>query len=152
MFYIIRFILAWVIWLIFADKRRWREMIPVCMFGSFLDLILTITGHYFPYWEYSNPDLHPIMTSLLDDFDVYPVVIYLFIQRLPEERSLRRMFFYWFIWAGVAIILEYIHVKSGNMVHLNGWTFWKSYVADWFLYWLIYQFYKILKLEKLSAV
>jgi len=151
LFYIIRFILSWSIWLVFADKKRWRELLPVCIFGSFLDLVMSIIMFYFPYWEYFNPSLHPIITSLADNFDVYPVVIYLFIQWLPKEQSFCRMFLYWFKWTAFAIIIEYIHILTGNMIHLNGWSLWKSYMADWFLYWLLYQFHKVSNLKKLSS-
>lgn len=151
MFYVLRFILCWAIWYIFADKKRWKEILPVCVFGSFLDLVLSITAKYFPYWEYFNPNLHPIITSLADDFDVYPVVIYLFIQWLPKEQSYLNMFIYWFIWTEIAITIEFIHLQTGNMAHLHGWALWKSYLADWFLYWLIYQFHKTFEVKKFQG-
>ena len=103
--------------------------------------------HYFPYWDYYAPDLHPLLVILFDDFDVYPVITYLFIQWLPHNQSFWRMFSYWFVWTGIAIIIEYIHVATGHMAHLNGWAFWHSYLADWFLFWLFYQYHRIFELK-----
>ena len=61
-----------------------------------------------------------------------------------------RCFFHWFAWTALAISIEYIHVKTGHRAHYNVLTFWHSYISDWILFWLFYQYHKILQLEKLA--
>ncbi len=149
-FFYARFLIAWTCWLLFADKTRWKEMLPVCIFGSFLGLITDqFTDWYIPYWEYYGSE-PKIIRNLMDDFDVYVVVIYLFIQWLPKKRLFSNLFFYWFAWTAFAITIEYSHVKTGHMTHYHGWTFWHSYLSDWILFWIFYQFHKGLQLDKLS--
>lgn len=148
-FFYARFFIVWACWLLFADKSRWREIFPVCVFASFLGLIADQIVDYIPYWEYYGSEPEFVIT-LTDEFEINPIATYLFIQWLPKKQSYFNMFFYWFAWTALAISIEYIHVKTGHMVHYNRWTFWHSYVADWILFWIFYQYHKILRLEKLS--
>lgn len=151
MFFIIWFLLSWSIWLIFADKKRWREIIPVCIFADFLGSLADIIVEYYKYWEYLGNVFHPLILDISDELGIYPVVTYLFIQWFPKTQSFWRIFFYWFAWTGLAIIIEYIHLITGHMEHSSGWTLWHSYVADWILFFLFYQFHKMFDLRKLST-
>lgn len=149
-FFYARFVIAWTCWLLFADKSRWKEILPVCFFASCLSLITDqIVDWYISYWEYygSNPK---IVRNLMDDFDVYIVVTYLFIQWLPNKQSFFSMFSYWFAWTALTITIEYIHVVTGHMAYYHGWSFLNSYICDWILFWIFYQYHKIFKFEKLS--
>ncbi|MCC5468573.1 CBO0543 family protein [Pelosinus baikalensis] len=149
-FFYTRFLISWACWLIFADRSRWKEMVPVCAFALCLSLISDqIVEWYVIYWEYYGNE-PKIIRELMDDFDVYIIVTYLFIQWLPKKQSYFIMFYYWFAWTALAITIEYIHVKTGHMAHYNGWTFWHSYISDWILFWLFYQYHKFFQLEKLS--
>lgn len=52
MFWSIRLQYFWILWSIFADKTRWREMLPVCILASLLGAL--ITGHMsYPTSEWS---------------------------------------------------------------------------------------------------
>ena len=139
--------MAWIIWLIFADRSRWREIVPVCIFAKALALATDVLMFYYPLWEYIGP---PYMVHLADDLGIYLVVVYLFIQWLPKRRTARYMLPYWLAWTTAAVIIEFIYLHFGYMRYHQWWTTWYSYAADWFLYWLFYQFHKILWLEKLS--
>ena len=150
MFYVARCILAWSIWLLFADKKRWRELFPVCIFASFLGFFSDEIIEEYPYWEYLDDFVPPLYLELGDEFEIYPVVVYLFIQWLPKQQSLLNMLTYWFIWTGIAILVEYVHISTGHMEHLNGWSYWHSYIADWILFWLFYKFHEVFQLRKLS--
>lgn len=142
------FISAWIVWLLFADKSRWREILPVCIFAKSLALGTDVLMFYYPLWEYGGS---PFLIHLADDLGIYPVVTYLFIQWLPDSRTVKNMLRYWLSWTTVAVIIELIYVNSGYIRYHLWWNTWYSYVADWLLYWLFYQFHKILKLEKLSS-
>jgi hypothetical protein len=149
-FFYARFIISWSCWLIFADKARWKEIFPVCIFASFLSLISDeIVYSYIPYWEYYGNEPN-IVRNLMDDFGVYMVVTYLFIQWLPQKQTFFRMFSYCFAWTALAITIEYVHVITGHMAHYHGWSFWHSYVSDWILFLTFYEYHKVFHFERLS--
>jgi hypothetical protein len=89
---------------------------------------------------------------LLDDFEIYDVVTYLYLQWLPKTRRLLDLFTYIFPWTLFAVLIEYIHINTGHMAHHHGWTFWYSYVADWTLFLMFYTYHKIFHFEKLSRL
>lgn len=148
MFYGVWFILAWIFWLLFADRSRWREMIPVCIFAISLALATDVLVLHYPLWENIGP---PLLYHLTDDLGIYPVVTYLFIQFLPANHTIKNMFAYWLLWTTIAVAIELIYISFGYIRYHQWWNTLHSYVADWFLYWLFYQYHKILKLEKLSS-
>jgi len=145
MFWLIRFILEWSVWLVFADKKRWREIFPVCILACMLAWITDASTHHYKLWEYDMG----FISELSNSFGIYIVVTYLFIQWLPDRRFFMRMLAYWFIWTTVAISIEYIHLKTGHMTHHQWWTLWHSYIADWVIFWLFYQYHKVFQLAKL---
>ncbi len=148
MFHVAIFIIAWILWILLADKKRWRELFPVALLASFLGCITDNIMHYYTLWHYQNG--HPLLIYLLNDFGVYIVVTYLFIQWLPKERSFRSMFGYWFIWTGMSISLELIYHATNHLIYHQWWNSWWSYLADWILYWIFYEYHKIFNLKKLS--
>jgi len=46
MFYVICFLIAWIIWLRFAEKKLWREMVPVCILAQCLALATDVLVVY----------------------------------------------------------------------------------------------------------
>lgn len=147
MFYLAWFVFAWMVWLIFADKSRWREILPVCIFAKALALATDVLMFYYPLWEYIGP---PLLIHLADDLAIYPVVTYLFIQWLPKSRSGKRMLGYWLFWTTVAVVIELIYKHFGYICYHLWWSTWHSYAADWLLYWLFYKFHAVLRLERLA--
>ncbi len=148
MFYTTWFVVAWAAWLALADKSRWREILPVCIFAKTLALATDVLMFYYPLWEYAGP---PALIHLADDLAIYPVVVYLFIQRLPKRQTARDMLAYWLFWTTLALAIELIFIHTGHMRYHLWWSTWHSYAADWFLYWVFYKFHRILRLERLSA-
>jgi hypothetical protein len=148
MFYVFWFILAWGIWLLYANKSRWCEMIPVCIFAICLALATDVLMIYYPLWEYTGS---PLLYHLADDLGIYPVVTYLFIQFIPSGRTVKTMLTYWLICTSFAVSIELTYAYFGYIRYHQWWNTWHSYVADWFLYWLFYQYHKILKLDRLSS-
>jgi hypothetical protein len=149
MFFYIRFILCWTIWYLFADKKRWRELFPVSIFAGYLGLITdVIVEDRIKLWEYRKGNI--LFAEISDDMGIYLVVTYLFIQWLPHHKTILTMLFYWFIWAALAIGIEWIHIYTGHMALHKGWNLGYSYLTDWFLFWLFYQFHKVFRLTQLS--
>lgn len=141
LFWIGKFIFLAVIWLIFADRRRWKEILPVCLFASCISLWVDQLCELFELWEY-----YPIdpLSDLLNSLDVYIVVIYLYIQHLPNYLTAKTLLKYIFYWTTVTIFIEYIHVRLGYMKHHN-WNYIYSYLANWVLFFLFYKYYIMFK-------
>ncbi len=150
MFFIIRFMLVWTIWLIFADKKRWRELFSISFFASAVGSTTDHLMHYYDLWRYQDKLINRFVLNAMDDWGIYIVVTYLFIQWLPRNRSIKNMVPYWIIWTSVAISIEFIHIKTNHMIHKNGWTFMHSYIADWVLFYVFYKVYLLFKYDRLS--
>jgi hypothetical protein len=150
MFFVIRFMIVWTIWILFADKRRWRELFIVGFFAGFLGSTTDNIMTYYKLWDYQNTNIHTVLPKLMDDWGIYIVVTYFFIQWLPKSKNFWSLFGYWFIWTSLAIGIEWIHLKTNHMKHFRWWTLWHSYMADWVLFTIFYQFHKIFKLENLG--
>ncbi|MCX7781278.1 MAG: hypothetical protein N2491_10295 [Negativicutes bacterium] len=140
MFWSIRFIVFWGVWLIWADKSRWREIVPVCIFACLLGSLTDTLVHYYPLWFYEAS----LWVEWNDDLSVYPVVVYLFIQWLPQDRKLSNMLLYWFCWTLLAIAIEWVHLRLGYMSYPTGeWNLLLSYIADWLLFTIFYKYHQI---------
>lgn len=152
MFFIIREMIVWTIWFFFADKKRWRELFIPAMFAGLLAILTDHLMHHYLLWHYHpKGEISQLTIELFDDFGMYMVVTYLFIQWLPKKQSGWIMFQYWFVWTGFAIGIEWIHLFTGHMEHHKWWNLGYSYLADWLLFWLFYWFHKIFRLEKLTS-
>lgn len=137
-FWIGQFIFSWVAWFLFAKKGRWHKYLPVCIFASWLSLILEALMHYYNLWSYSG---HPLIALFGNAFGIYIVTLYLFIQWLPEDRSLRPMLIYWFKWSIVVIIFEWFHFWLGHISYHKWWNIGYSYISDWLLLWIFYRYH-----------
>lgn len=146
-FWYIRFAVDWMIWFIFADKKRWRELFPVGLLAGLLGTTSDMITYYYPLWKYDN-DVSPI-PRLINTWGIYIVVVYLFIQWLPAKRSFRRMFVYFFFWTSVAFSLEWFHIYTGHMTYHLWWNMRWSYLADWILFLTFYFYYKIFRFERM---
>lgn len=150
LFFIVRFILSWLVWLIFADKRRWRSLGLTGVFAALLGSVADIVTNRYPFWEYSD-GINPLFIDISDNFSIYIVATYLFIQWLPRSRAVARMFAYWFAWTTLTVTIEWLHLATGHMRYGLGWSLFHSYVADWILFGIFYLVYRIFRLEKLDS-
>ncbi|MBP2626938.1 MAG: hypothetical protein H6Q68_1649 [Firmicutes bacterium] len=146
-FWYIRFALEWSIWIIFADKKRWRELFPAGFMAGLYGTTTDIITYYYPLWKYDG-DVSPI-PRLVNTWGMYIVVVYLFLQYLPSKRSFGRILVYWFIWTSIAAAIEKIHVITGHMTYHLWWNMYCSYLADWVLFSIFYLYYKIFKFERM---
>ncbi|MDR3589987.1 MAG: hypothetical protein P4N41_10050 [Negativicutes bacterium] len=129
LFFVVRFILSWLVWLIFADKRRWRSLGFVGVFAALLGCVADIVATRYPLWEYSD-GVNPLFIDLSDNFSIYMVTAYLFIQRLPRKQNVIWMFAYWFAWTAITTGIEWVHLATGHMRYGLGWSLMHSYFAD----------------------
>ncbi|WCK54027.1 hypothetical protein PP175_22350 [Aneurinibacillus sp. Ricciae_BoGa-3] len=106
-----------------------------------------IIQHY-ALWTY--PTNHPLIPLIGDDWGIYIVVTYLFIQWLPERQTYCWLSLYILVFATIGITIEWIHVVTHHMTHEKWWNYGWSYLANFFLYMIFYYFHKVFQLEKLS--
>lgn len=148
MFWIVSFALSWLFGFLFADKKRWREILPVAIFASWLSFIVEAWMHYvFKLWSYSGNPIFPLFGNA---FGIYIVVPYFFIQWLPQERTIGRMVFYFFLWTGFAILFEFFHWRLLRIEYHLWWNMGCSYISDWLLFGILYNYYVMTNLKKLS--
>lgn len=150
MFWVIRFILFWLAFIFLADKHRWREILPVCFFAGFLGATTDNIIHHFHLWIFDSTQT-AFIADITDDWTVYIVVTYLFLQWLPRNKTFYKMAVYWFIWTGISAIIELIHVYTGHMTYIK-WNIGWSYLADWILFYIFYKYHQIFELEKLNGM
>lgn len=147
MFFIVRCIIGAIIFLIVADKKRLREILPVSFFASYLAVISNHIMVYYKLWEYHHA--HPLTASFANDIICYIIIPYFFIQFLPQQKTTKKMLLYWLAWTTFAISLEFIHIYLGFMTHHKWWTFAHSYIADWILFYIFYKYYMVFNFQKL---
>lgn len=150
LFWYARFALEWSIWIIFADKKRWRELFPVSFMAGLYGTTSDIITYYYPLWKYDG-DISP-MPRLINTWGIYIVVVYLFIQNIPARRTLGRMLGYWLFWTSISITIEKIHAIMGHITYPLWWNIYYSYLADWVLFSSFYLYYKLFNFEKLSKL
>lgn len=138
LFWFGRFTVELIIWLLLADRSRWKEILPVCLVASYVSFIVDQICELFDLWQYIP--LHPL-ANLVNGFGVYIVVTYLFIQWLPKQYTWYTMAAYFFVWTAVAISIEWFHIYTGHMMYGDWWNMGFSYASDWLLFWIFYKFY-----------
>ena len=147
LFWIVSFMLCWLVWLIFANKKRWKEILPVSILASWFSFIVEAWMHYvYNLWSYPGEIILPLFGN---GFGIYFVVSYLFIQCLPHEKSLKKMIVYLFLWTGFAIIVELLHWRLLQIEYHLWWNIGYSYICDWLLFWIFYKYYVITHLKTL---
>lgn len=138
-FWIGQFIFSWTMWFAFAKRGRWHKYLPVCIFASWLSLIVEAIMIYYNLWSYSG---HPLLALFINAFGIYLVTIYLFIQWLPDNCSAKSMFWYYFKWTLAVILFECVHAWLGHISYHKWWNIGYSYLSDWLLFWLFYNYHK----------
>jgi hypothetical protein len=140
------FLASWIAFLLFADRSKWRQFVPACLMAMVLSLTTdVIVATNLKLWTYHDPTgwiLQDDFVHLLDDFGIYPVVTYLFLQHYPFAKNRLQQFMYFVYWTTFAIMVEYAHHIFGLMKHANGWSHLHSYIADWVLLFSLFLFYK----------
>jgi hypothetical protein len=144
MIYIVVFIAVWLSFYMLVDRNRIGELLPSMIFAGYLGIITDILMLHNRIWEYNHYKPLPHWSvAFLFDIGIYAVVSGLYIQWLPEKRI--HQWFYTIPWTTGAILFEYAFIRTEYMHHHKGWTLLSSYLADWFIFYLIilqYHFYR----------
>jgi hypothetical protein len=136
------------VWLIFADKHRWRSLITISAIALLLALIAQIIAQKHPTWDYVG-EIDWTLISISND-SVYMVTTYLFIQWYPYAKRNRWIVSYWVGWTTYALVVEYVYWELGHLVYYPNWSLSYSYILDWILFGFFYKYYTIFKLSRLD--
>ncbi|ARU59779.1 hypothetical protein CBW65_00975 [Tumebacillus avium] len=141
--YIILFLVAWAAFFLFADRSRWRRFLPACTLAMVMSLTTDVLVTHVPIWRYYDLSHQQLAfyLKLLDDFGIYPVTTYLFLQLFPHASSRFKQVRYFFYWTTYAITLELLFSKMGWMVYSAHWSLSFSYLADWLIYFILLRFF-----------
>ncbi|MDR3589592.1 MAG: hypothetical protein P4N41_08020 [Negativicutes bacterium] len=131
------------------DKRRWRSTSVIGFIALDLALVAELIGQVYSMWDFIGNENWLFIS--LSNAAVYTLSACLFIQWYPFGNSKGRRFAYWLAWTTYAAALECLYLWAGHMVYLENWSFGLSYGADWFLFWIYYQTYRTLRLERLNG-
>ncbi|MBB6214766.1 hypothetical protein HNQ80_000851 [Anaerosolibacter carboniphilus] len=142
-FSIILFIISWLCFFIFADKKKLKGFLSTCYLALILGLTTDLLIHHYPLWNYpSSSESHCINRHLADDFGVYFVTTYLFLQTLPKDETRLSIARHIFFWSILAISIEFIAIKTHAMKYGLWWNMRYSYIADWILFLIFYIHHK----------
>lgn len=145
MSYLILFGLSWAGFYLFADFKRIPELYPTGLLSSWLGIFTDLIMVKYNLWQYHSKFFGSLEVPLLLDWSVYPVVAILYIQFFPEKKPLSKKLLYTLIWVICSIIMEWIFMQRGEMIHRKWWTLGHSFVADWIIYGILYSMYRFLK-------
>ncbi len=137
------FVVSWICFFVFADKKRVAEISPTCLLAMYLACATDLLVHHYELWDYPAPSkMQTFWRHLMHDFSVYPIVTYLFLQTLPKKQTFATVTLHIFYWSILAILIEWIAIKTGSMKHKLWWSFYCSYLSDWILFLIFYFHHK----------
>ncbi|WP_222429916.1 cupin domain-containing protein [Paenibacillus cremeus] len=137
MFYFLVFVISWLSFVCFAQKKRFGELYPTILIAMIMSLSSDVVTLLFPLWQYQDVDTnYPLLSRvLLDDFGIYPVIAYFYVQSLPSK--LNKWFMYTLIWSFAGISVEGLMLHLGYMVYSLGWSLLWSFVSNWIIFGLL---------------
>lgn len=138
------FVISWICFYLFADKKKFTIFYPSCLLSLYLSCAVDFfaTEHYI-LWDYpQGSKIQTYFYHLLQQFGVYPVVTYLFLQTLPKNQNILHMLRHVFYWSILSITIEWLAISVGYMEHLKWWNLGWSYLCDWILYFIFYSHHK----------
>jgi hypothetical protein len=141
-FPIIKFIVSWVCFLLFADKKKFYCFSSTVYLAVILALITDLLMFVTPLWEYPGSKTQLFYKQMINSFGIYFVTTYFFLQTLPKKQTfltITRLIFYWSLFS---IIIEWVSLKLGYIKHGLWWNLGWSYLADWILFFVFYVHHK----------
>jgi|SRR5690625_322846 len=135
---IITFITSWAVFLLIANKK----LFPLYAVTSYVAIILALTTDImtsvYPLWSYGGTEVETFFTQLLNSFGIYFVVVYLFLQTAPKNKTTYTIIRHIFYWSIFSFILEVFFSYVGYIEYQQWWNLGFSYIADWVLFTLFY--------------
>jgi hypothetical protein len=133
------FVLSWIFFLIFADKSQLKRFLSTVYFGIIVALMSDLFMHVVELWKFNvESRMQTFIARWLVAWGVYFVVMYFFLQWLPQKQTFRSMVRYLFYWTTFSILAEWLFVEMGWFLHQGWWNLFHSYWSDWVLYIIFY--------------
>lgn len=134
--------LAILIFIKFADWKRFSELFPICLAGvllRFLDHYIIID--WLHLWKIPIDGWLAFWVPISANITIWPIFCYLFIQYLPTKHR----FTYGFFWlAGILLYLKMLETFNVFKI-VKYWNFFFSFVNISIFLFLIYQLWKWLQ-------
>lgn len=131
---IVTFIISWLVFLFFANKRKYPLYALTGYVGIIFALITDLMMFVYPLWDYPGTKGNLLFTQILNAFGLYFVVIYFFLQLLPQKQTVLSVIRYIFYWSIFVISLEVFYLYIGFIKYGLWWNIGFSYIADWGLF------------------
>ncbi|MBP1934239.1 CBO0543 family protein [Ammoniphilus resinae] len=134
------FVISWICFFVFADKKKIIYFYPTCLLATYFSAAVDFlfTEHY-PLWDYPHgTKMQTYIYHLMQQFGIYPVVTYLFLQTIPKRKTKFKLIRHIFYWTLLAIFIEWLAITTHFMEHMKWWNLGYSYTADWLLFFLFY--------------
>ncbi|RKD24978.1 hypothetical protein BEP19_03840 [Ammoniphilus oxalaticus] len=139
-FFLGLFILSWIWFLLFADKSKFRLFYPSVLLAMYLACAVDFFAHHYELWNYPAPtNQQTFWYHLMQQFGIYPITVYFFLQWLPRRQTWNMIAVYIFAWSMFAFMIEWLAITYGFMEHLSWWNLRCSYLADWILFIIFYR-------------
>lgn len=131
--YLIIIIVVWIVFgLLFIDGKNYKPYIPTIVYYCMMNLL-----YNFLYYEHSLLVFKSVTAKFLNYTTIeltllliiMPIIILIFLQRLPEGPIKRLK--YTLVWVMFLLINEFIFVLKGMCIYKNGWNIWHS---GWFYF------------------
>lgn len=135
---IVTFIISWVSFLSFSDKKKLPLYVLTGYVGIILAFITDLLMFVYPLWNYPGGKIDKFFIPILNGFGIYFVVIWFFLQSLPKKQTILAIARHIFFWSLFAIIVELFYLSIGYLEHGLWWNIMYSYIADWILFFLFY--------------
>lgn len=138
----VTFILSWIVFLTFSNKKSFSLYVLTGYVGIILALITDLMMFVYPLWQYPGTKIELFCIQLLNGFGLYFVVIYFFLQSLPKKQTVLSITRHIFIWSIFVITLELLFLNIGFIKYGLWWNIGFSYAADWILFIIFYIHHK----------
>jgi hypothetical protein len=133
------FVLSWIFFFIFADKKKLYLFLSTVYFGIIVALMSDLLMHVVELWEFNvDSRLQTFIARWSIAWGIYFVIMYFFFQWLPKKQTVWSMVKYLFYWTTFSILAEWLFVEMKWFVHKEWWNLFHSYWSDWVLYIIFY--------------
>ncbi|MFD0824564.1 CBO0543 family protein [Neobacillus sp. M.A.Huq-85] len=122
--------------LIWGDWRNWKQYYPTILFfiiGDFLYNFLLYNKSMWIFHDLILPN-HTMITLLAMAFS-YTATVLIYLGRFPK--SWIKRFFWFLLWWGIYIVIEFINNKMGFITYHHNWNFGWSIIFSGIIFFIL---------------
>lgn len=133
---VIMIALIWVlVTLRWGRWKEWNTYYSTILFYIAGDFIHSYISSVKPLWSFSSDSLFSgVIEHLISSLVIFPCTVILFFSFYPESKSWKLKTLYITLWVLIYSAGEFLALKLGYYVHLDGWSFVDSILFDCFLF------------------